>query len=90
MNNQILKTIVFGAILGAALFWMPLFILKIFLFFIVIGFFFRFFKGRRYYGPSGWSYADKIRSMSDDEYVEFKDTYKGRCGYYENTKTKEQ
>jgi hypothetical protein len=92
MNNQILKTILVGALLGAALFWMPFFILKVLVFFLVIGFFFRFFKGRRYYGPSGWSYADKIRTMSDEEYTTFKENYRGRCGNYqkENHKNQEQ
>lgn len=80
MNNQLLRTILFGALVGAAIFWVPFFVLKVAAFFLIIGIFFRFFKGRRYYGPAGWAYADKIRNMSDEEYTSFKENYRGRCG----------
>ena len=81
MSNQVLKTILFGAVLGAVLFWIPFFAVKVLLFFMIFGLFFRFFKGRRYYGPSGWAYADKIRNMSDEEYENFKTHVRGRsCG----------
>ncbi len=81
MNYHLLRTILFGAVLGAALFWAPFFILKVLLFFMILGFFFRGFRGRRYYGPSGWAYADKIRNMSDEEYASFKENVGGRCGH---------
>ncbi len=81
MSNQVLKTILFGAVLGAVLFWIPFFAVKVLLFFMIFGLFFRFFKGKRYYGPSGWAYADKIRSMSDEEYENFKTNFRNRqCG----------
>lgn len=83
MNVQVLKTIAFGALIGAALFWMPFFVLKVLIFFLIIGFIFRIFRGRRYYGPHGWAYADKIRQMSDEEYETFKSRFGGRCGYHE-------
>ena len=85
MNRQVLKTIVFGALLGAALFAAPFFVLKVLAVFLIIGFLFRVFAGRRYYhrrgwrGPWGWAYADKIRGMSDQEYEEFKEKFQGRC-----------
>jgi len=85
MNNQLIKTILFGALLGAALFAAPFFILKVLLFFLVIGFFFRIFRGRGYYhrrgggwGYRGWAFADKIRQMDDKEFEEFKTEYSGR------------
>ena len=85
MNNQVLKTILFGALLGAAIFAAPYFALKVLLFFLIVGFFFRIFRGRRHYhgrgwkGPWGWSYADKIRTMSDEDYQAFKENYSRRC-----------
>ena len=79
MNTHVLKTIAFGALMGATLFWAPFFILKILGFFLIAGFLFRMFRGRRYYGPAGWGYADKIREMSDEEYDSFKQNYGGRC-----------
>lgn len=92
MSNQIIKTIAFGALLGAALFWVPFFALKVVVFFLLVGFIFRFFRGRRYYGPTGWAYADKIRNMSDEEYSSFKKNVRGRCGHgwkHGETKTEE-
>ena len=89
MNNQLLKTILIGALLGAALFFLPFFILKVFVIFLLFGIFFRFFGRHRgyrgYRGPWGWAYADKIRNMSDEEYATFKERMsRGRCGYHEN------
>ena len=85
MNNQVLKTIIFGALVGAALFAAPFFALKVLLVFLFIGFIFRVFRGRRYHrfggwrGPWGWAYADKIRGMSDQEYDDFKEKFQNGC-----------
>ena len=85
MNNQVLKTIIVGALLGAAIFAAPFFVLKVLAFFLIVGLFFRIFKGRRYNhrrgwkGSWGWTYTDKIRSMSDQEYQEFKENYRQHC-----------
>ena len=91
MNRQVLKTIVFGALVGAALFAAPFFVLKVLVVFLIIGFLFRIFAGRRYHrrgwrGPWGWAYADKIRTMSDQEYEEFKEKfqYGYGCGPHES------
>jgi hypothetical protein len=84
MNTQVLKTIVFGALIGAALFAAPFFVAKVLLFFLVIGLFFRIFRVRRHYrhgwrGPYGWAYADKIRGMSDEEFANFKERFGRGC-----------
>ncbi len=91
MNLQILKPILIGAALGAALFLVPFFVLKVIVFFLLIGLIFRFFGRGRYYrgyrgpayrGPAGWAYADKIRGMSDEDYENFKQQFGPghRCG----------
>ncbi len=89
MNPHVFKTILIGAALGAALFLMPFFLLKVVIVLMIFGFIFRVFGSRRYYrGPGGWAYADKIRGMSDDEYSEFKTRWSrhGRgCGGYHRT-----
>lgn len=89
MNSQVFKTILIGSALGAALFFIPFFLFKVFVFFILVGLAFRFFGRHRYYrGPAGWAYADKIRHMSDDEYQQFKDRWSsgsGRCGHRSGT-----
>ena len=83
MNRQWIKTIIAGALLGAALFYLPFFVMKVMVIFLLFGMMFRFFgRHRGYRGPYGWAYADKIRSMSDDEYSAFKTRMSmGRCGH---------
>lgn len=83
MNRQLIKTILGGALLGAALFYIPFFILKVMVIFLLFSMMFRFFgRHRGYRGPYGWAYADKIRNMSDDEYANFKERMsQRRCGH---------
>lgn len=85
MNRQLIKTILGGVILGTALFFLPFFVLKVLVIFLLFGLVFKFFgrrKGYRgYRGPSGWAFADKIRGMNDDEYSAFKERMShSRCG----------
>ena len=77
-TKQVLKAILFGAVTGAAIFFIP-FPLRFFFGFLLIFFAFRFFAfGRRFKGAyrSGFApyqfmhnhaYADRWRNMSDDE-----------------------
>lgn len=82
---KILKPILFGAILGAALFYIPFFILRVAIVFLIVGGLFRIFRGRgrwrggpHGYGPGSFrsghrlAFADKVRAMSDEEYTQFK------------------
>jgi hypothetical protein len=85
MKRSIFGPIIFGILLGAAAFFAPFFLLKAVFFFMIIGFIMRMFWWRRH----GWhhryqyqlAYADKIRSMSDEEYAGFKNKFKS-CGDY--------
>ena len=83
MNTQIIKPILGGLIIGAALFFMPFFVLKVLVFLLIIGLLFRLFGWRRgwrhYRGPYGWAFADKIRNMSDEDYEHFKVNWSSRC-----------
>ena len=82
MTNQILKPVLAGLLIGLALYYLPFFFVgKVFFILLILVFFFGFFRRRRYRGPYGWNYADKIRSMSDEEYNEFKENFGRRCGY---------
>lgn len=81
MNGQMLRTILAGALIGAVIFAVPWFALKVVLFLLIIGIFFRVFRGRGHRGRYGWTYPDKIRSMNDQEYEEFKNKWGSRCGY---------
>ena len=83
MNSRILKLIVGGALLGAAIFFIPFFLLKVAAVILIFGLFRWMFKGR---GRSGrWAgFADRIRSMSDEEYANFKAGGHGPCGRSRN------
>ena len=90
MTNQILKHALVGLILGATLYYLPFFFFgKVIFFFLVMGIFFSFFRRRRYGGPYGWNYADKIRSMTDEEYTHFKENVGHGCGYSNHSKKEE-
>jgi len=83
MKKSILKTIVAGIILGAGIFYFPFFLLRVFLVFLIIGIFFRFFIGRRFGRRFHPAFADKIRSMSDEDYKLFKEKFNNNyCGNY--------
>lgn len=85
MNNNLIRSILAGLLLGVALFVMPFFLVRLVFFFLIIGALFRLFGG----GRRGWgrgrgfgytpAFADRIRQMSDVEYAEFKQKYQGRC-----------
>lgn len=85
MTKSILKTVVFGSLVGAALFFMPKILVSIFLFFVLI----RLLVGRRMghgrFNKYQFVYADKIRNMNEDEYSEFKNKMETRsCCYNPN------
>ncbi len=73
MNRVYLKTIIGGILLGTALYFVPFFLLKVMIFFLVFGTIAWFFRGRRrHHYAYRWAMADRIRSMSDEEYEHFK------------------
>ncbi len=72
MDREIIKPILIGILLGAALFIMPFFLIGAIMFFLIIGALFRLFRGRRF---GRWhrrelhpAFADTIRDMSEEEY----------------------
>ena len=84
MRLSIFRPIIFGLLFWAALFFAPFFILKVILFFFIIGGLIRLFfwgRHRRWGGGSYYvAYADKMRSMSEEEYK----TYKEKMGNCDN------
>lgn len=83
---KIIRAIAIGAVTGAALFFLPFFILRGLLFILFIGFIIRLiafgvWRRRGWYGR-GFNpmFADKIRSMSDEEYSQFKQDFSNGCG----------
>lgn len=81
---KILKPILVGALIGAALFFMPFFVLRIAVGFFIIFGLIRLFSRRRYgrgFGrPFYPAFTDSIRNMSDTEYQKFKASYGRNCG----------
>lgn len=86
---KILKPVLAGALIGAALFLMPFFILRVAAGFFIIFGLIRLFSRRRYGGgfarPFYPAFADNIRNMSDEEYQAFKASYSRNCYQKENT-----
>lgn len=89
MNMQVLKPILVGLIAGAALFWMPFLVIKIVVVLLILGLLFRLFGRKRHYGHGRWAMADRIRSMSDAEYGDFKSLTGPGCGYWKDETPKE-
>ena len=80
---KFLQPILAGILIGAALFFIPFFVLRVVVIFLIIGGLFRLFGGRRFgrgyrhgFHPA---FADNIRNMSDEEYKAFK-LNKNCCG----------
>jgi hypothetical protein len=76
MKRSIFKPILAGILIGAALFFIPFFLLRVLIVFLIIGGLFRLFGGRGFRGRynRGFhpAFADKIRNMSDEEYNQYK------------------
>ncbi|GAB4019009.1 hypothetical protein [Spirosoma koreense] len=90
MNNTLLRSILAGLLVGAALFIMPFFLLRLIVFLLIVSALFRLFGGGRF-RRGGWgrsrgfgympAFADRIRQMSDDEYAAFRQRYDyDHCG----------
>lgn len=75
-SMKLLKPILAGILIGAALFFMPFFVLRVVAVFLIIGGLFRLFGGRRFGGGYGRgfhpAFADNIRNMSEEEFKAFK------------------
>ena len=88
MNTRIFKLIIGGALFGAALFFVPFFLLKVAGFFLVLMLVIWLFKGGRRHHERKLAWVDHIRSMSDEEYEAWK-SHRGRCGHHRNVKKHE-
>ena len=88
---KILKLIITGLIAGAALFFMPFFILRIAIAVFLIASLLKLFGWRRFgsnkFGNAGFAYADKIRNMSEEEFNSFKQNNRNNCGRTKNNQT---
>ena len=72
MTKSIFKLILAGMLFGAVVFFMPMFILGIFIFFAIFRLFMRMTMGRGRFMEHRLAFANKIRSMSEEEYAGFK------------------
>lgn len=77
MTKSILCAVIFGIVLGAMAFFVPKMLLGILLFFAAM----RLFHccSHRHHSRGRFHMADKIRSMSDEEYAAFKTQMVGGC-----------
>jgi hypothetical protein len=90
MTKSILKTIVAGILLGAALYFVPMLVVAIAFFSFLTHFLFRrrMMCGTGYggYGGHRFALADKVRSMTEEEYSQFKSAHSHSCCSREKTK----
>ena len=86
MKRSIIKTVLFGSFLGAALFFAPFLLLKGILIIILVSFIFKIFWWSGFSSRRVMQYrmanSDQIRNMSEEEYSEFKSKYDNKCGQY--------
>lgn len=92
MKTSILKPVIAGMLIGAGLFFIPFFIIRVVLFILIVGLFVRLFIRPRRFGAGfhqrRFAYADHLRSMSDEEYVQFKQRAQQGCGPFEKPHSK--
>lgn len=90
---RFLKPILAGILIGAATFFLPFFVLRVVVVFLIIGGLFRLLGGRRFgrgYGRRFHpAFADNIRNMSDEEYKAFKQSNRYFSGW-QNTRPTEE
>ena len=96
MNTRtILRSILGGALLGAAFYMAPFFLVRFVLFFLLVGLAIRLIRGPRRWGrgrfspggQGGWggggplALADKIRTMSEEDYLAYRTRAAQRFAY---------
>lgn len=79
MKRRIIKPVLAGILLGAALFFIPFFVLRVTVFLLITGIMFSLFAGRRRFAERRTAFADHIRNMSEEEYNRFKADLSSGC-----------
>ena len=81
MTRSILKTVFVGIIIGALAYFMPKLLVGIFIFSLIMRLFCRCGHGHcgGHRGGGRLAMLDKIRTMSDEEYAEFKNNHGRGC-----------
>lgn len=82
--KQFFKTVLAGFLAGIALFVLPFFLVRVLVFFLLIGAIFKLMGGRRRGMHYRYAFAHKFRNMSEEERTNFMKNYNGRC-YYSHT-----
>ncbi len=83
MTKQFFKTVLAGIMVGLALFMMPFFLLRIFLFFMLIAGAFRLLGFGRHRREMRYAFAQKYQNMSEDERKVFRQKWGNRCCGYD-------
>jgi len=85
MTKSILKSVAGGILIGAAIFFMPRLIIGVIILMAIFRFMFWRRMGSAWHRTHRFAMADKIRTMTDEEYQKLKDEYgKGCCHNYNN------
>ncbi len=90
--KQFFKTVLAGFLTGIALFILPFFLVRVFVFFLLVGAIFKLMSGGRRGMHYRYAFAHKFRNMSEEDRKTFMQKHGGRCSYYadnENTNNNE-
>lgn len=84
MIKQFFKTVLAGIMVGLALFMMPFFLMRIFVFFFLIVGAFKLLGFGRHRREMRLAFAQKFNNMSEDERKVYLQKYGNRCCGYTN------
>lgn len=87
--KQFFKTVLAGFLAGVALFVLPFFLVRVFVFFLLIGAIFKLMGGRRR-GMHRYTFAHQFKHMTEEERANYMKNYNGRCYYTHTEPQKEQ
>lgn len=79
--KQFFKTVLAGFLAGVALFVLPFFLVRVVVFFLLIGAIFKLMGGRRR-GMHHYAFAHHYKNMSEEERANYMKNYRGRCYYH--------
>lgn len=77
MTTQFFKTVLAGILAGLALIMMPFFLIRMLIFFMLIGAAFRLMGFGKHRREMRYAFAQKYKNMSEDERKAFMQSYRG-------------
>lgn len=89
MTKQILKTILAGILAGAALFVMPFFLIRVFVFIMIMAAIIKLLAGGRYRYGRHYAFAEKFANSTEEERAAFREKARHRCCHNQRREQKQ-